>query len=64
MGQIVMFIQEMEMGQSISKTAGHVGCSRYSLVSMYEKWPKEGNPMLTDAHGEQKPGCLSELNAH
>ncbi|KAF4088070.1 hypothetical protein AMELA_G00078690 [Ameiurus melas] len=60
-GQIVM---ARRLGQSISKTAALVGCSRYAVVSTYQKWCKEGQPVnrrqghgrprLIDACGEQK----------
>ncbi|ROL55513.1 hypothetical protein DPX16_8361 [Anabarilius grahami] len=30
------------LGQSISKTAALVGCSRSAVVSIYQKWSKEG----------------------
>lgn len=40
--QIVM---ARRLGQSISKTAGLVGCSRYAVVSTYKKWSKEGQPV-------------------
>uniref|UniRef100_A0A3Q3QNU4 exodeoxyribonuclease III n=1 Tax=Monopterus albus TaxID=43700 RepID=A0A3Q3QNU4_MONAL len=52
------------LGQSISKTAGLVGCSQAAVVSTYQKWPKEeqpvnrqqghGHPILTEARGKQK----------
>ncbi|ROL47651.1 hypothetical protein DPX16_13366 [Anabarilius grahami] len=38
-GQIVM---TRRLGQSISKTAALVGCYRSALVSIYQKWSKEG----------------------
>ncbi|KAM3919510.1 acidic leucine-rich nuclear phosphoprotein 32 family member E isoform 1-T1 [Leptodactylus fuscus] len=38
-GQIVM---AMRLGESISKTAGLVGCSRYAVVSTYQSWSEEG----------------------
>ncbi|XP_071971093.1 acidic leucine-rich nuclear phosphoprotein 32 family member E isoform X1 [Engystomops pustulosus] len=38
-GQIVM---AMRLGESISKTAGLVGCSRSAVVSTYQNWSKEG----------------------
>ena len=37
--QIVM---ARRLGQSISKTAALVGCSRSAVVSIYQKWSKEG----------------------
>ena len=39
-GQIVM---ARRLGQSISETAGLVGCS--AVVSTYQKWSKEGQPV-------------------
>ncbi|ROI38969.1 hypothetical protein DPX16_1675 [Anabarilius grahami] len=49
------------LGQSISKTAALVGCSRSAVVSIYQKWSKEGTvvnrrqghgwPRLIDARG-------------
>ena len=60
-GQIVM---ARRLGQSISKTAGLVGCSWYAVVSTYQKWSKEGQPVnrrqghgrprLIDARGERR----------
>ena len=57
--QIVMARQ---LGQSIFKTAALVGCSRPAVVSIYQKWSKEGTvvnrqqghgwPRLIDARGE------------
>ncbi|XP_056401403.1 acidic leucine-rich nuclear phosphoprotein 32 family member E isoform X3 [Hyla sarda] len=41
-GQIVM---AMRLGESISKTAGLVGCSRYAVVSTYQNWSEEGQPL-------------------
>ncbi|ROL52454.1 hypothetical protein DPX16_6138 [Anabarilius grahami] len=38
-GQIVM---ARRLGQSISKNAALVGCSRSAVVSIYQKWSKEG----------------------
>ncbi|KAK3516229.1 hypothetical protein QTP70_006376 [Hemibagrus guttatus] len=58
-GQIVM---ARRLDQSISKTAALVGCSRSAVVSIYQKWSKEGTvvnrrqghgwPRLIDARGE------------
>ncbi|KAK3571515.1 hypothetical protein QTP86_012867 [Hemibagrus guttatus] len=58
-GQIVM---ARPLDQSISKTAALVGCSRSAVVSIYQKWSKEGTlvtrrqghgrPRLIDARGE------------
>ncbi|KAI1887120.1 hypothetical protein AGOR_G00202860 [Albula goreensis] len=60
-GQIVM---ARRLGQSISKTAALVGCSRSAVVSTYQKWYKEGKavnrrqghgrPRLIDARGERR----------
>ncbi|ROL41197.1 hypothetical protein DPX16_10349 [Anabarilius grahami] len=59
--QIVM---ARRLGQSISKTAALVGCSRSAVVSIYQKWSKEGTvenrrqghgrPRLIDARGERR----------
>ena len=38
-GQIVM---STRLGQSISRTAALVGCSRSAVVRTYQKWSKEG----------------------
>ncbi len=58
-GRIVMARQ---LGQSISKVARLAGCSRYAVVSTYQKWCKEkklvnqhqghGCTRLNDAHGK------------
>ncbi|XP_066465270.1 acidic leucine-rich nuclear phosphoprotein 32 family member E isoform X1 [Eleutherodactylus coqui] len=40
-GQIVM---AMRLGESISKTAGLVGCTRCAVVSTYQNWSEEGQP--------------------
>ncbi|ROL41563.1 hypothetical protein DPX16_6961 [Anabarilius grahami] len=60
-GQIVM---ARRLGQSISKTAALVGCSRSAVVSIYQKWSKEGTvvnrrqghgrPRFIDARGERR----------
>ncbi|KAK3551220.1 hypothetical protein QTP70_013834 [Hemibagrus guttatus] len=42
-GQIVMARQ---LDQSISKTAALVGCSRSAVVSIYQKWSKEGTVVI------------------
>ncbi|KAM8960365.1 LOW QUALITY PROTEIN: uncharacterized protein RCH25_036055 [Pelodytes ibericus] len=52
------------LGQSISKTAALVGCSRSAVVSTYQKWSKEGEsvnrrqghgrPRLIDTRGERR----------
>ncbi|ROL44000.1 hypothetical protein DPX16_10284 [Anabarilius grahami] len=57
--QIVM---ARRLGQSISKTAALVGCSRSAVVSIYQKRSKEGTvvnrrhgrPRLNDARGERR----------
>ncbi|ROL33036.1 hypothetical protein DPX16_5931 [Anabarilius grahami] len=41
-GQIVM---ARRLGQSVSKTAALVGCSRSAVVSIYQKCSKEGTVM-------------------
>ena len=41
-GQILM---ARRLGQSISKIAGLVGCPRYAVVSTYQKWSKERQPV-------------------
>ena len=38
-GQTVM---ARRLGRRISRTAGLVGCSRSAVVSIYQKWSKEG----------------------
>ena len=43
-GQTVM---ARRLGQSISRTAALVGCSRSAVVRIYQKWSKR----LTDARG-------------
>ena len=60
-GHIVM---TRRLGQSISKTAALVGCFQSAVVSIYQKWSKEGTvmnwrqghgwPRLTDACGERR----------
>ncbi|ROL52875.1 Spectrin beta chain, non-erythrocytic 1 [Anabarilius grahami] len=60
-GQIVMARRQ---GQSISKTAALVGCSRSAVVSIYQKWSMEGTvvnrlqghgrPRLINARGERR----------
>ncbi|ROI16199.1 Short-chain dehydrogenase/reductase 3 [Anabarilius grahami] len=60
-GQIVM---ARRLGQSISKTAALVGCSRSAVVSIYQKWFREGTvvnrrqghgrPRLIDARRERR----------
>ncbi|ROL54188.1 hypothetical protein DPX16_10611 [Anabarilius grahami] len=68
-GQIVIARQ---LGQSISKTAALVGCSRSAVVSIYQKWSKEGTvmnrrqghgrPRLIDACGERRLACVVRSN--
>ncbi|MBN3311017.1 TXIP1 protein, partial [Amia calva] len=70
-GQIVM---ARRLGQSISKTAALVGCSRSAVVSTYQKWSKEGKavnqrqghgrPRLIDARGERRLACVVRSNAY
>ncbi|KAK3533020.1 hypothetical protein QTP70_006231 [Hemibagrus guttatus] len=60
-GQIVM---ARRLDQSISITAALVGCSRSAVVSVYQKWSKEGTvvnwrqghgrPRLIDTRGERR----------
>ncbi|ROL52456.1 hypothetical protein DPX16_6140 [Anabarilius grahami] len=60
-GRIVM---ARRLGQSISKTAALVGCSRSAVVSIYQKWSKEGavvnrqqghgRPRVIDACGKRR----------
>ncbi|KAK3527721.1 hypothetical protein QTP86_001058 [Hemibagrus guttatus] len=52
------------LDQSVSKTAALVGCSRSAVVSIYQKWSKEGTvvtrrqghgrPRLIDARGKRR----------
>jgi len=68
-GQIVM---ARRLGQSISKTAALVGCSRSAVVSIYQTWSKDGTvvnrrqghgrPRLTDARGERRLACVVRSN--
>ncbi|ROL46976.1 hypothetical protein DPX16_20628 [Anabarilius grahami] len=56
--------RQIVMARSISKTASLVGFSRSALVSIYQKWSKEGTvvnwrqghgrPWLIDARGERR----------
>uniref|UniRef100_A0A3Q1K3H4 Uncharacterized protein n=1 Tax=Anabas testudineus TaxID=64144 RepID=A0A3Q1K3H4_ANATE len=69
-GQIVM---ARRLGQSISQTAGLVGCSRCAVVSTYKKWIKEGQPVnrrqghgrprLIDALAERRVAHLVQSNS-
>lgn len=47
------------LGQSVSKTAGHVGCSRY-LVVIYQMWSLDGQTV----NQGQVEGCPRLINAH
>ncbi len=65
MGQIVM---ARWLDQSISKTAALVGCSVSAVISIYQKWFKEGTavnqrqghgwPRLIDTRGERRLDCV------
>ncbi|ROL43687.1 ATP-binding cassette sub-family C member 8 [Anabarilius grahami] len=58
--------------QSISKTAALMGCSRSAVVSIYQKWSKEGTvvnrrqghgrPKLIDARGERRLSLVVRSN--
>ncbi|ROL52754.1 hypothetical protein DPX16_21180 [Anabarilius grahami] len=50
-GQIVI---ARGVGQSISKTAALVGCSRSVVVSIYQKWSKEGT-VVNRRQGHGRP---------
>ncbi|KAK3549760.1 hypothetical protein QTP86_007759 [Hemibagrus guttatus] len=60
------------LDQSISKTAALVGCFRSAVVSIYQKWSKEGTvvnrrqghgrPRLIDARGERRLARLVRSN--
>ena len=68
-GQIVM---ARRLGHSISRTAGLVGCSRFAVVSTYQKWSKEGQPVnrrqghgrprLIDTRGERRLARVVQLH--
>ena len=61
-GQIVM---ARRLGQSISKTAALVGCSRSAVVSIYQKWSKEGTVVnRRQGHGrtQQRLTCVVRSN--
>ncbi|KAK3511122.1 hypothetical protein QTP70_032105 [Hemibagrus guttatus] len=68
-GQIVM---ARPLDQNISKTTAFVGCSRSAVVSIYQKWSKEGTvvnrrqghgrPRLIDARGERRPARVIRSN--
>ncbi|ROL51966.1 hypothetical protein DPX16_19485 [Anabarilius grahami] len=53
-GQIVM---ARRLGQSISKTAALVGCSRSAVVSIYQKWSKEGT-VVNRRQGHGRPRII------
>ncbi|ROJ29333.1 hypothetical protein DPX16_13777 [Anabarilius grahami] len=67
--QIVM---ARRLGQSISKTAALVGCSWSAVVSIYQKWSKEGTvvnqrqghgrPRLIDERGERRVARVVRFN--
>ncbi|ROI48897.1 hypothetical protein DPX16_3918 [Anabarilius grahami] len=55
-------VMARRLDQSISKTAALVGCSRSAVVSIYQKWFKEGTvvnrqPRLIDPRGERRLAC-------
>ncbi|ROL51382.1 hypothetical protein DPX16_22478 [Anabarilius grahami] len=60
-------------GQSISKTAALVGCSRSAVVSIYQKWSKvetvvnqrQGHerPRLIDARATSIQGCKIQMHS-
>jgi len=60
------------LGQSNSKTAALVGCSRSAVVSIYQKCSKEGTavnrrqghgrPRFIDARGERRLACVVRSN--
>ncbi|KAK3536235.1 hypothetical protein QTP86_000135 [Hemibagrus guttatus] len=68
-GQIVM---ARPLDQSICKTAALVGCSRSAVVSIYQKWSKEGTVVnrrqghgrlrLIDACEERRLACVIRSN--
>ncbi|KAM4738727.1 uncharacterized protein FYW61_003426 isoform 1-T3 [Anableps anableps] len=68
-GQIVM---ARRLGQSISKTASIVGCSRAAVVSTFQKWSREGKLVnqrlghgrrrLIDESGERRLAQLVQSN--
>ncbi|ROI16550.1 hypothetical protein DPX16_2744 [Anabarilius grahami] len=53
-GQIVM---ARRLGQSISKTAALVGCSRSAVVSIYQKRSKEGT-VVNRRQGHVRPRLI------
>ncbi|ROL50368.1 hypothetical protein DPX16_19894 [Anabarilius grahami] len=53
-GQIVM---ARRLGQSISKTAALVGCSRSTVVSIYQKWSKE-RTVVNRRQGHERPRLI------
>ncbi|ROI64818.1 Dedicator of cytokinesis protein 5 [Anabarilius grahami] len=51
------------LGQSISKTAALVGCSRSAVVSIYQKWSKEGTVVnRRQGHGRPRLNDASIYN--
>ncbi|ROL52482.1 hypothetical protein DPX16_6166 [Anabarilius grahami] len=68
-GRIVM---ARRLGQSISKTAALVRCSRSAVVSIYQKWSKEGTVVnlrqghwrlrVIDARGERRLASVVRSN--
>ncbi|ROL46053.1 hypothetical protein DPX16_1960 [Anabarilius grahami] len=56
-GRIVM---ARRLGQSISKTAALVGCSRSAVVSIYQKCSKEGT-VLNRRQGHGRPRSLMHV---
>ncbi|XP_062292370.1 uncharacterized protein LOC133996801 [Scomber scombrus] len=63
-GQIVM---ARRLGQRISKTAALVGCSRSAVVTIYQKWSKEGTVVtghrVIDARGERRLARVVRSNS-
>ncbi|KAK3528007.1 hypothetical protein QTP86_013117 [Hemibagrus guttatus] len=55
-GQIVV---ARRLDQSISKTAALVGCSRSAVVSIYQKWSKEGT-VVNRQQGHGRSGLIGE----
>ncbi|ROL54058.1 hypothetical protein DPX16_10481 [Anabarilius grahami] len=65
-------VRARRLGQSISKTAALVGCSRSAVISIYQKWSKEGTvvnqrqghgrPRLIDAGGERRLARVAQSN--
>lgn len=55
-GQIVMARQ---LGQSNSKTAALVGCSRSAVIRIWQKWAKEGK-LVNQRRGHGRPRLIDE----